>query len=59
MWVQSNDLVPHLAESVDISSDGKTYTFSLKKGVKFHNGDTMTSEDVIFSFNRSMEIGLA
>ena len=59
MWVQSNDLVPHLAKSVDISSDGKTYTFNLKEGVKFHNGDVMTSEDVIFSFNRSMDIGLA
>ena len=59
MWVESKNLVPSLAESVDISADGKTYTFKLKSGVKFHNGDTMTSEDVVFSFNRSMDIGLS
>ena len=41
-----------LAEKWDISSDGLTYTFTLRKGVKFHNGEEMTSEDVVFTFNR-------
>lgn len=43
---------PSLAESYTISPDSKVYEFKLRKNVKFHNGDTMTAEDVIFSFWR-------
>jgi peptide/nickel transport system substrate-binding protein len=43
---------PCLAESWTISPDWKVYEFKLRKGVKFHNGDTMTAEDVVFSFWR-------
>jgi peptide/nickel transport system substrate-binding protein len=43
---------PCLAESWKISPDAKVFEFNLRKGVKFHNGDTMTAEDVIFSFWR-------
>jgi peptide/nickel transport system substrate-binding protein len=43
---------PGLAESWTISSDYKVYEFKLRKGVKFHNGDEMTAEDVLFSISR-------
>ena len=43
---------PCLAESWTMSPDGLIYNFMLRPGVKFHNGDTMTSEDVKFSFER-------
>jgi peptide/nickel transport system substrate-binding protein len=41
-----------LAESWTESSDGLTYEFTLRQGVKFHNGDPVTTEDVKFSFER-------
>jgi len=43
---------PSLAESWTISPDAKVYEFKLRKGVKFHNGDPLTAEDVVFSFMR-------
>lgn len=45
---------PLLAEKVDISDDDLTYTFTLRQAVKFHNGKEMTSEDVLWSWNRYM-----
>jgi peptide/nickel transport system substrate-binding protein len=43
---------PDLAEKWDISADGKTYTFTLRKGVKFHSGKALTSADVKYTFDR-------
>ena len=46
------ELVTSLAEKYTISQDGKTYTFTLHKGVKFHNGRPLTSADVKYTLER-------
>jgi len=43
---------PLLAESYEVSPDARVYTFRLRKGIKFHTGNEMTAEDVLFSFRR-------
>lgn len=52
---------PHLAERWTISPDGKTFTFTLRRGVKFHDGAEVTAEDVVFSYERikAMNLGFA
>jgi peptide/nickel transport system substrate-binding protein len=52
-----NHLTPSLAESWTVSPDGKTYEFKLREGLKFHNGDPFTGEDVKFSFLRTKGAG--
>ena len=47
-----NQLAPALAESWSTSADGLAYEFVLRKGIRFHNGDPVTAEDVKFSFER-------
>ena len=47
---------PELAESWDISTDGMTYTFYLRQGVKWHDGEDFTSEDVKFTFDSLLPI---
>ena len=47
-----NPMTPSLAESWTVSPDGLVYEFVLRRGVKFHNGDPVTAEDVKFSFER-------
>src|SRR5436853_59208 len=45
-------MAPSLAESWTESPDGLVYEFKLRRGVKFHNGDPLTAEDVKFSYDR-------
>ena len=45
-------MAPSLAESWSVSPDGLTYEFVLRQGVRFHNGDRLTADDVKFSFER-------
>ena len=49
--------IPILAEGAKISDDGLTYVFTLRQGVKFHNGKEMTSEDVKASLERYRKVG--
>lgn len=51
------EVVPHLAERWEVSDDGLTYTFYLRKGVRFHDGSELTAEDVVFSMERLLTIG--
>ena len=44
-------LIPELAESWEASPDAKVWTFKLRKGVEFHNGKSLTAEDVVASLN--------
>jgi peptide/nickel transport system substrate-binding protein len=48
-----NPMAPSLAESWTVSADQTAYEFKLRAGVKFHNGDPFTAEDVKFSFERA------
>jgi len=45
------DTIPTVQNGL-VSKDGSVYTFKLRKGVKFHNGNPFTADDVVFSFNR-------
>lgn len=48
-------IVPSLAESWDVSKDGLKFTFHLRKGVKFHNGEELKADDVLFTINKMMD----
>lgn len=50
-----NEVLPALAESWEISEDGLTYTFHIRKGVKFHNGDPLTMEDLKWSIEAQIK----
>jgi peptide/nickel transport system substrate-binding protein len=49
---EDTSIGPLLAEKVEIAEDGLAYTFTLREGVRFHNGATLTSDDVKFAWDR-------
>ncbi len=50
---KDGNLVPAVASEVNISTDGKVYTFTLRDGIKFHNGNLVTVKDIVYSVKRS------
>jgi peptide/nickel transport system substrate-binding protein len=50
-WRIANNVTPWLAERFE-QVDKTTYTFNLRKGVKFHNGDLLSAQDVVFAYGR-------
>jgi peptide/nickel transport system substrate-binding protein len=59
LWArdENGNAIPDLAQKTDISPDGKTYTFTLRQGVPFHNGQEMTAADVKASLERYGRVG--
>ena len=52
---ETTDVVPNLAESVDANEDATVFTFTLHEGVKFHDGSTLTANDVKYSIERVLD----
>ncbi len=50
-----NNIVPALAEKWDISEDGLEYTFYITQGTKYHNGEEVTADDVVYTIHRTIE----
>ncbi len=49
-------LKPGVAESWEVADDGVTYTFKIRKGLKFHSGNPITAHDVVYSLRRSVKL---
>ena len=54
-WNDKNEVIPIGAEKWDVSADGKTYTFTLRSGVTFHNGRPVVAKDYAFAIQRSLD----
>jgi peptide/nickel transport system substrate-binding protein len=52
----TSEFLPVLAESYTVSADGLTYTFKIRKGVKFHDGSDLTPEDVAYTYQRLLAV---
>ena len=53
------EIVPALAESWEVSEDALTWTFNLREGVVFHNGDPLLASDIVYSINRIKDPDIA
>jgi peptide/nickel transport system substrate-binding protein len=51
-WDSNWDIQPHIADGFEVSDDGLSYTFTLREGVTFHNGDGLVADDIVKCLNR-------
>ncbi len=58
-WTPENKLAPALAEKWSTSNGGRTYTFTVREGARFHNGRPVTAQDFLYSLTRSLDPKLA
>jgi len=58
-WDANGIYVPWVAESWSVGADGCTWTFKIRHGIKFHNGDDLTAADVKFSVDRFGDMSLS
>ena len=49
------NMIPHIAEMPEVSGDGTVFTFTLREGVKFHNGRELTADDVAYTIMRVID----
>lgn len=54
-WRADGTVAPMLAETIDTSADGRTVTFTLRPGVSFHNGQPLTSREVVWTWQRFLD----
>jgi len=54
----NGDLMPDLAESYNISPDGLTYTFKIREDARFHDGQKVTTDDVVYTIQKAQDIAL-
>lgn len=57
-WTTTGSFIPVLATGYDVSDDGLVYTVHLREGVKFHDGEDFTAEDVKYSFELKYDPGI-
>ena len=57
-WTPADGIVPILAESWNSNADGTEWTFKIREGVTFHDGTTLTADDVKASLDRNIAIGM-
>jgi peptide/nickel transport system substrate-binding protein len=51
----SGEIVPDLASSYNVSNDGLTYTFTLREGIRFHDGEPITANDIVFTITKAQD----